>query len=144
MLTGVSMGARALCSSLILLSFRGRLAPYRLVYYVHYTMTTDLRRQHLHRRAEKTVALVNLLDRQIPPGHPARATVRELIELYDRKTPDIRALLERVPGASLAAKGAKIGLSRGTVWALWHGKFTPSEELIDAIRYAGDTSIDDA
>lgn len=97
-------------------------------------------------RAALAADLIADLATQLPLGHPARGTVRELEKLFarSRRQPDesIRRLLERVPGTSLYQKGKLIGIPRGAVWAIWHGKYRPSAEIMARIEAAARESVD--
>jgi|SRR5215469_4457992 len=87
-------------------------------------------------RAARAADLVALLCDQLPLGSPARATVKELQQLFPQRSSEIRDLLERVPGASLAKKGERIGIPKGTVWAIAHGKYMPSPDILAKIKAA--------
>ena len=76
---------------------------------------------------------------QLRPNSPARAPVLELSELFSEPIQDIREireLLERVPGGSFAKKGERIGVGKGALWAIWHGKYRPSAKVLARIEAA--------
>ena len=102
-------------------------------------MTTPRRDQG---RAATAARLIAALATKLSPGHPARIELRELQKLYGgnlERLPGIRELIEQVPGKSLTKKAARIGISKGTLWAIWHGKYTPTTMVMTAIeRAAGD------
>lgn len=103
-------------------------------------MATDHNRQDKG-RAALAADLIADLAAKLPLGHPARDTVRELQKLFTRTyRPDenIRRLLERVPGKSLQQKGEQLGIPRGAVWAIWHGKYRPSAEIMARIEAAAE------
>lgn len=87
-------------------------------------------------RSARAAELVAQLLEQLPAGSAARATARDLEKLFHRSPSEIRALIDRVPGNSLAQKGDAIGIPRGTVWAIWKGKYLPSPEIMDKIEAA--------
>jgi hypothetical protein len=97
--------------------------------------TTSINRPD-HGRAATAAALIATLLDQLPPGHPARATARKLEKLYQRRgvpLEELREMLNRVPGKSMAQKGERIGIPKGSVWAIWNGKYVPSQEVLDRI-----------
>lgn len=99
------------------------------------------RNRHDRGRAALAAGLIADLATQLPLGHPARDTVRELQKLFARTyrpDEDIRRLLERVPGKSLREKGERIGISHGAVWAFWHGKYRPRAEIMAKIEAAAE------
>lgn len=102
---------------------------------------SSTRNRHDRGRAALAADLIADLAAKLPLGHPARGTVRELQQLFTRTyRPDenVRRLLERVPGKSLREKGATIGISYGAVWAIWHGKYSPSAETLARIEAAAE------
>lgn len=101
--------------------------------------------RHDHGRAARAADLVATLSKQLPLTHPARTTLRELEQLFaPRAAVDdrVRALLERVPGSSLAKKGERIGVSKGTLWAIWHGKYRPNADVMARIEAAAGENAD--
>jgi len=97
-----------------------------------------------HGRAALAADLVATLLDQLPAGHPARATARELEKLFGRRTTELRGLIDRVPGRSLTKKAERIGISKQTLWALWHGKFVASMEILTKIEAAAAAAEEDA
>ena len=95
-----------------------------------------------HKRAARAADLVATLAEQLPLGHPARDTVRELRQLFGLRHEDIRDLLERVPGRSMQQKGERLGIPRQTVWAIWHGKYKPGPDVMARIRAAAEDKVD--
>lgn len=106
-------------------------------------MTTRQSR-HDHGRAAKAVDLIIAL-RKLPLTSSARGLVRELEELFaptaERNT-DVRDLIARVPGDSLAQKAERIGIPKGSIWAIWRGKFRPKPEIIAMIEAAAEERVD--
>lgn len=99
--------------------------------------------RHDRGRAARAADLIATLAEQLPLGHPARATVRELQTMFlPRGDERIRALLERVPGSSLRAKGKRIGIPHGALWAIWHGKYRPSPDVLARIEEAAEETVD--
>lgn len=66
----------------------------------------------------------------------------ELQRLFGVNHDDIRSLLERVPGKSLAAKADLIGISRQALWSIWRGLYKPNQEVMAAIRDAAEENFD--
>ena len=93
-------------------------------------------------RAARAADLIADLDCFIPLGHPARPMVRELQELFSPRDNRIRELLDRVPGQSLRAKGERIGIPRGAVWAIWHGRYRPTPAIMARIEAAAGENTD--
>ena len=89
-----------------------------------------------HGRTAKAADLIATLADQLPLGHPARATVRELQQLFTGNHDRVRDLLERVPGASLQAKAERIGISKGSLWAIWRGRYAPNPTVMARIEAA--------
>lgn len=98
-------------------------------------------RHHLGRTARTSELIATLLE-QLPSGHPARKTARELQRLYSPTADRVRKALKRVPGTSLRAKGERIGIPGGSVWALWHGKYQPTAEIMALIKAAAKETED--
>ena len=95
-------------------------------------------------RAALAAYLIQVLLRQLPLTHPARPTARELEKLFLPKPvdPQVRELLERVPGATLKAKGERIGITKQKIWAIWHGQYLPNDDLIAKIEAAAEECVD--
>ena len=97
-------------------------------------------------RAARAATLIATLLDQLSLTHPARTTARELEKLFTPKPvdPQVRALLERVPGATLKDKGERIGITKGKIWAIWHGHYLPNAELMAKIEAAAEEESVDA
>lgn len=98
-------------------------------------MTTSKQRPD-HGRAARAADLVATLAELLPLGHPGRPVVRELQNLFALDNANIRELLERVPGRSLAQKGERIGISKQALWSIWHGRYRPNREVMARIKAA--------
>jgi hypothetical protein len=105
-------------------------------------MSTPDKQTSDHGRAARAVSLVATLLDQLPLGHPARDTARQIQRLFSLTTEDVRELLERVPGRSLAEKGAAIGIPRGSVWSMWKGRYIPGPEILEKIERAAGEKLD--
>lgn len=93
--------------------------------------------RHHHGRTARTSELIATLIEQLPQdARRARRTARELQRLYSPTADRVRKALDRVPGESLRAKGERIGIPGGSVWALWHGKYQPTAEIMALIEAA--------
>ena len=95
-----------------------------------------------HGRAALATDLIATLVEQVPLGHPARATVRELQKLFAGPPDRVRELLDKVPGSSLQKKADRIGISKGTLWSIWRGRYTPNPEVLAAIEDAAAETSD--
>lgn len=104
-------------------------------------MTTNIQR-HDHGRAAKATVLIATLMDQLPAAHPARTTARELQALFAPSLEAVRAAIDKVPGRSLAKKAERIGIPRGSVWALWHGRYQPAPEILQRMHDASMETAD--
>lgn len=114
------------------------------MYLIYANMTTKNAR-HDRGRAAHAADLIATLAEQLPLIHPARATVRELQMLFPARGDDrirLRLLLEKVPGDSLRAKGRRIGIPHGAVWAIFNGKYRPNPEIMARIEEAARETVD--
>jgi hypothetical protein len=89
-------------------------------------------------RAALAADLIATLETQIELGHPARATLRELQQLFNKRTGEIRDLLDRVPGGSLSQKAERIGITKQRLSAILTGKYLPSQNVMERLRAAAE------
>ena len=89
-----------------------------------------------HKRAAKAAPLVAALLDALGPTHPARPIARELEKLFKPRPVDeqVRLMLERVPGKTLAAKAERIGIKSRMLWELWHGRYRPNPDVMARIE----------
>ena len=91
-------------------------------------------------RAATATRLISALATKLSPiHHPAREEVRELQKLFglnEENVARLRELIDRVPGKSMTKKAERIGISKSTLWHLWHGKFMPTDRVMAAIKAA--------
>jgi hypothetical protein len=89
-------------------------------------------------RVPSAADLIATLFQQLPENHPAHGTVRELKKLFARSTAEVREMVDQVPGAGLAKKAERIGISRQSLWSIWHGKYIPSPDVMALIIAAAE------
>ena len=91
--------------------------------------------RHDHGRAAKATALIAALS-DLPLSTAARSLVGELEVLFSPRPPDpeIREMLELIPGNTFAEKGKRIGISKRGMWEIWHGRYRPNAEVMARIE----------
>ena len=93
-------------------------------------------------RVAQATRLIAFLELQLNERRfaEAQATVGRLKALYIPPLPsnisEVRAVISRVPGASMTARAERIGMSKQGLWQIWHGKNNPTPETLALIEEA--------